>query len=80
VLVSEDDDLVPVAPAPPQKLGGAHVERRGHENPYAAAHDLVERRQERLGLAADERVHENRVLAVSHRVGRHGGRHPVADA
>jgi hypothetical protein len=41
-------DLVPVAPAPPLKLGAAHVERGGDEDAHASAHDLVERDKQQL--------------------------------
>jgi hypothetical protein len=56
VVVSEDRDLVPVARAPPQNLGAAHVEGRGDEDAHASVRDLVERRQQRLALAGDERA------------------------
>jgi hypothetical protein len=44
------------------------VEGRGDEDAHPSAHDLVERRQQRLGLAGDERVDQDRVLAVAQRV------------
>jgi hypothetical protein len=77
VLVAEDGHLVPVAPAPPQEFGAPHVERRSDQDAYAPAHDLVERRQQRLGPTGDERVDQNRVLAVTQRVRRHGRRDAV---
>jgi hypothetical protein len=49
------------------------VERSGDED----AHDRVERRQQRLGLAGDERVDQDRVLAVAQGVRRHRRREAV---
>jgi hypothetical protein len=77
VLVPEDRDLVPVGPAPPQKLGAAYVKGGGDEDAHAPAQDLVERRQQRLGLSGDERVDQDRVLAVAQRVRRHRRRDAV---
>jgi hypothetical protein len=70
-LVAEDRDLVPVAPAAPEKVGAADVEGRGDEDAHASADDLVERRQQRCVVRAGERVDQNRVLAVAQRVRRH---------
>src|SRR5207244_8161066 len=77
VLVPEDGDLVAVPPAPPQKPGAAHVEGRRDEDAHAPAYDPVERCQQRLGLAGDERVDQDRVLAVAQRIRRHRRRETV---
>jgi hypothetical protein len=77
VLVSEDRYLVPAAPAPPQNPGAADVEGGGDEDAHASAHELVERRQQRLGLAGNERVDHDRVLGVAEHVRGHGRRKAV---
>jgi hypothetical protein len=53
------------------------VEGGGDEDAHATAHDLVERRQQRLGFAGDERVDQDRVLAVAQHVRRHRRREAV---
>jgi hypothetical protein len=70
---------VPVAPTPPQKLGAAHVEGGGDEDAHASAHDLIERRQQRLALGAGERVDQDRLLPVAQRIRRHRRRDAVPD-